>query len=291
MAFVWTIFNIRIPTLIGDFRVSVFSTLSTGDLHLKAPSWNLTPPWPATQGQTGEQSTHHKGGLCLFSLSACRAETQGSVVTGPRASQPPVVTNRPACLPGSQGAHLAPTWSQHPCPMFCPLTGHTEGPHTSEALLQDQLSPYIFCRVPSHCGISPLSLVSGVAPWTPRCQPLLLSAQQTTSHKVHVARSAARPGTPSPPHILVSQTCSGTTPRHHPRPSATKEARDIFTTGHLCSQETWVISEDEEGKAHRTSAGSTARPDEGEPHFRLGSQLRAEWIHPGQRSLQSQGGT
>lgn len=171
MAFVWTIFNIKIPTLIGDFRVSVFSTLSTGDLHLKAPSWNPTPRWPATQGQTGEQSTRHKGGLCLFSLSACRAETQGSVVTGPGASQPPVVTNRPACLPGSQGAHLAPTWSQHPCPMFCPLTGHTEGPHTSEALLRDQLSPYIFCRVPSHCRTGPLSLVSGVAPWTPGVNP------------------------------------------------------------------------------------------------------------------------
>lgn len=89
------------------------------------------------------------------------------MVIGPGASQPPVVTNRPACLPGSQGAHLAPTWSQHPCPMFCPLTGHTEGPHTSEALLQDQLSPYIFCQVPSRYGTGPLSLVSGVAPWTP----------------------------------------------------------------------------------------------------------------------------
>lgn len=133
-----------------------------------------------------------------------------------------MVTNRPACLPGSQGAHLAPTWSQHLCPMLCPLTGHTEGPHTSEALPQDQLSPYIFCLVSSRCGTGPLSLVSGVAPWIPRSQPLLLPAQQPISHKAHVARSAAQPGTPSPPHILVSQTCSGAIPRHHTRPSAIK---------------------------------------------------------------------
>lgn len=190
------------------------------------------------------------------------------MVTGPRASQPPAATSQPAASLGA--GELSGSLPALSCRVPCSVPGQgTEGPRTSEHCLGAS------CLLYSRPGA--LSLGTGPLPLVSQCGCLdspeptpFAPSPAAPSHRAHVAHSAAQPGTPSPltfwsPRLALA-----------PHSDATQNPR--FLRGHLCSKETEVLAEEEEGKAHRTSAW---RGQE-EPRRRLGSHLGPEWMHPGQ---------
>lgn len=74
---------------------------------------------------------------------------------------------------------MVPTCSQLPCPMLCPLTGHTyRGTSHFRGLLRCQRSPIFSARCPLAVAQVLFLWFLSVAPWTPQSQPPLLPAQQ-----------------------------------------------------------------------------------------------------------------